>query len=572
MKYTLIGENDINNIQETFLHNRGITDVKQYCHLTSDCVNDYNNLENIQEAVRMYVDNMEAGKKMAILVDPDCDGMTSAAALYNYTKLAYPDADMRYYLHTSKQHGLSNDIVIENDVEFLCIPDASTNDTEQCKALKERGIDILILDHHLKEVDNPYAVIVNNQCSPLYSNKELSGVGIVWQFLRAVDEELWLENADNYLDLVAIGNIADIMDMRSYETKYLVEQGLKQIVNPALEAFIDGQRFQIKGRLNVHAIEWNISPIINAVCRAGTQEDKEILFKALIGDESSTYKAKKKNTETGKFDIIDEDIYNHAFRIAKNAKARQDKAVKAIIPQVKEWITNHDMMKFPVLFARLPDETDGSYTGLIANRIANELKKPTIALRKTKTQLAGSGRNFDNSPLASLKDLLDKSEQFNMVRGHDNAFGVGIDGKNVNSAIAYCSRACKGMDFTTKTIDFALDYEDFDIGFIREIDRLQDLFGTGLKEPLVLIKNIELLGSQGVLIGKDATTWKFIDDNDLAFIKFSNEESDPVLQFCQESLDDSSSMKINAICKVGFNEYQGVLTPQAQIIDYEEVN
>ena len=180
MNYKLIGSNNRDDVKETFLINRGIPDVEQYCHLTESCINDYNNLDNMASAVEMYVSNLNNNKKMGILVDCDCDGYTSAAALYNYTKLVYPDADIKYYLHDSKQHGLSSDIfatIVEDDIEFLCIPDAATNDVDQCEQLNDKGIDVLILDHHIKEEHNPYAIVVNNQSSSNYENKELSGVG-----------------------------------------------------------------------------------------------------------------------------------------------------------------------------------------------------------------------------------------------------------------------------------------------------------------------------------------------------------------------------------------------------------
>lgn len=567
MKYQLIGTNDYNKPLETFLQNRGVKDIEKYTHLDDTCLCSPYDLDNIERATQAYLNAIENNNTIGIVIDSDCDGVCSAAMIYNYTKSYCPQINIKYYLHTGKQHGLTDDIKIDDDVELLILPDSGTNDVEQCKILQERGINVIILDHHIQDVLNPYAIIVNNQCSSNYKNTELCGAGIVYQFLRAVDDESWNDSADNYLDLVAIGNIADVMDMRSFETRYLVNKGLPQIVNPCLEAFVDGQGFQIKGRMNIHAVEWNISPLINAVCRVGTMEDKEILFKAMIGDEGETYTAKKKDKETGKFVTIEENVYKHAFRVAKNAKARQDKAVKQLLPEVKDWIKKHDMDKYPILFARLPDETEGSFTGLIANRIANEYRKPTVILRKTDDQLGGSGRNFDNSPLPSLKEILDKSNKFNLVQGHDNAFGVNIDGGQVKPAIAYCARACKDIDFAMKSVDFTMDYDELDIKFIRNIDSLKDLYGAGLKEPLVYISNICLQADQGALIGKSGNTWKFTDDDEITFIKFLASSDDSVLNFLEDGEDDE--IVISAICKVGFNEFNGILTAQVQVIDYE---
>lgn len=446
-----------------------------------------------------------------------------------------------------------------------------TNDIEQCKALKEKGVDILILDHHIKECENPYAIVVNNQCSPKYNNKELCAAGVVYKFLQLVDEETWGDYTDTLLDLVALGNLADVMDLRSYETKYLIEQGLSQIVNPCFEAFVNGQGFQIKGNLNPHAIDFYISPLINAVCRVGTQKDKDILFKALIGNESETYSAKKKNSETGKFDTIEENVYEHAFRCAKNAKSRQDSAVRKLMPKVKEWIDKRGFAEDSVIFAKLPDGTDGVFTGLVAIKIANDYRKPTIILRKTEDGFSGSGRNFDNCPIESFKNLLDGAATFDFVRGHDNAFGVKIPGDKVIETTAYCNNQCKDIDFDCIKVDFSLDYDDLDIRFIREIDGLKNFFGTGIKEPIVHISNVVLSKNQGVLIGKEGTTWKFIDDNEIVFLKFTNPEDDPVLNFLNndEAEGEDEIVIKDMICKVGFNDFGGILSPQVQVIRYE---
>ena len=571
MNYKLIGKNDINDVKTTFLTNRGIKDIKGYCNLDENCLCSPDDLENINEAVKMYVENIQAGKKIGLLIDCDCDGFCSAAMIYNYTKQLEPDIEIVYYLHTGKQHGLTEDIVIDDDIEFLLIPDASTNDTEQCKALKGKGVDILILDHHIKECDNPYAIVVNNQCSPKYDNKELCAAGVVYKFLQLVDEETWSDYADTLLDLVALGNLADVMDLRSYETKYLIEQGLSQIVNLCFESFVNGQWFQIKGNLNPHAIDFYISPLINAVCRVGTQEDKDILFKALIGDESETYSAKKKNPETGKFDTIEENVYEHAFRCAKNAKSRQDSAVRKLMPKIKEWIDKRGVVEESVIFAKLPDGTDGVFTGLVAIKIANEYRKPTVILRKTDEGYSGSGRNFDNCPIESFKNLLDGAATFDFVRGHDNAFGVKIPGDKVIETTAYCNNQCKDIDFDCIKVDFSLDYDDLDIRFIREVDSLKNFFGTGIKEPIVHISNVVLSRNQGVLIGKERTTWKFIDDNEIVFLKFTNPEDDPVLNFLNDDEAEGEDEIVikDLIGKVGFNDFGGVLSPQVQIIRYE---
>ena len=178
-------------------------------------------------------------------------------------------------LFRSKAHGLSDDVVIPKDIQLLIIPDAGTNDNERCKELSGSGIDILILDHHEKEENNPYALIVNNQMSNDYSNKNLCGAGVVYRFLQALDEENWNEFADDYLDLCALANISDVMDMRSFETRYLTDMGLLNIQNKCFKALIDAQDYSMSGKINVHNVQWYITPILNGMIRIGSPEEKE---------------------------------------------------------------------------------------------------------------------------------------------------------------------------------------------------------------------------------------------------------------------------------------------------------
>lgn len=124
MNYKLIGKNDLNNIKNTFLSNRGIEDINTYCNLNESCLCSPNDLNNISDAVKMYVNNVQENKKIGLLVDCDCDGFCSAAMIYNYTKQLNSDIEIVYYLHTGKQHGLTEDIVIGDDIEFLVVPDA----------------------------------------------------------------------------------------------------------------------------------------------------------------------------------------------------------------------------------------------------------------------------------------------------------------------------------------------------------------------------------------------------------------------------------------------------------------
>ena len=157
---------------------------------------------------------------MAVIVDCDCDGYTSSAIFINYLHDLFPryvEHFVHYFVHDSKQHGLSDTLDWLSSKDFLKLvvcPDSSSNDYEYHKTLKKQGIDILVLDHHDADKISEDAIIINNQLSD-YPNKDLSGAGVTWQFCRYMDKLLNSNHAEKYRDLVALGLDADMMSLRS---------------------------------------------------------------------------------------------------------------------------------------------------------------------------------------------------------------------------------------------------------------------------------------------------------------------------------------------------------------------
>ena len=129
----------------------------------------------------------------------------------------------------------------ENEIDLIIVPDAGSQSVEECKEILERtNIPILILDHHAIDVEvMRYATLVN--CTDgQYPNDTLSGVGVVHKFCLAYAEKYGIreEVCNYYLDLVALGMIADAMDMRNLENRTIVRWGLKHINNPFLRSII----------------------------------------------------------------------------------------------------------------------------------------------------------------------------------------------------------------------------------------------------------------------------------------------------------------------------------------------
>lgn len=575
MNYRLIKNslNDIDNPKQTILLNRGIENWKQYLNLNEDCTHDFNLLDNIDKAVSCFINHIEKKSRIHIIVDSDVDGYTSASMVYRYIKYLGEDINVSYSLHTKKQHGISEDVEIPDDCELLIVPDAGSNDVEQCKKLVEKGIDIIILDHHICDKTNEFTIVVNNQmCS--YPNKNFCGAGIVYKFIKAVDEELWEDYADKMLDIVALGNISDVMDMRECETRYYVDLGLTKIRSKLFKALIEKQSYSMNGVVNITSVQFYVTPILNAMIRVGSAEDKDLLFRAFI-ETDEVFKYKKR----GETEESDEDIYTRAARLCYNAKNRQGKDVQKGVDAIDEVIKEKEIYKDKVMFINVSDILGETLTGLVAIKIAEKYNRPCLLLRRQKARedgslyYGGSCRNFDNSPIESLKDFLDSTGTFEFVQGHDNAAGISIPRENVAKSIEMCNERLSDIDFQKCfNVDFDISASDLSVGFIKAIDEMKDIFGQGIKEPLVHIKNIPIWSESFFVMGKNSNSWKVINDEGYAFVKFNVDvDKDEVLQIYNSNLDREEEYSLGSIDVVGtvsINNYNNILTPQIIIKDY----
>lgn len=574
MQYRLIGNNDTGNIIKTVLQNRGVEDWKGYLNLTENQTYPYNNLTNMQAAVECFVSHYENKDKIVIMPDEDCDGYTSSAMLYLYVKALDPDYPIEYIMHSNpKMHGLSNEeyLRIPTDTKLFIMADGGTNDAFEFNELISRGIDCCILDHHdsnyqdesqeesIQSAENNNAIIVNNQLSEDYPNKELSGAGIVYKFLQALDEELWEEHADDFLDLCAVGNIADLMDIKSFETRYYINQGIINFNNKFLCALAKAQDYSMGGKITVHNIAWYISPVINSVTRIGTIEERELLFRAMIEqDEIFMYDKRGQG-------LIEENIYDRAARISKNAKSRQDKQKDKVYNELKDLVDPND--KMIMLESKIAEP---GLVGLSAMKLADNFKRPVIIVKQVEKDgnivFSGSCRNFDGSPIENLKDVILTSNKFDFCSGHGNAAGLSIQPDNIQAAKEWFAHYLQKVDFNMPIpCDFLLDIEDLSITFIYEIDKYGWLWGTGLKEPKVAIENIIVKRSDIHVQGKNFNSVAFTI-NDIKFVQFNMDEDEPLLEWASAwDGDDNDTIILNIVGEAGINEYKGVYTPQIVI-------
>lgn len=429
MKYKS-NTNDINsNFLDQLLLHRGIVELNEFKRPNKSCTLNGQLLCNMDKAIELV--NKYIDKKISLIIDCDCDGFTSSAILYQYLRDVNPNVNIEYHIHSGKQHGLE-DIMerLDNSIDLLIIPDASSNDYEFHKELSDRGIPVLVLDHHDAEHLSEFALVVNNQLSEEYKNKDLSGAGIVYKFCEQYDEKYGYKFAENYLDLAAIGIIGDMMNLTHLDTRYIINKGLKSINNIFIDSLIEKQSYSIGNNgLTPTTIAFYIVPLINALIRVGKDSEKEIMFKAFVEGDKMV-QSTKRGAKPGQFESIAE----QAARTCVNARSRQNRTKEKMMDVVDMEIEKNGLNDNCVLVLDLSGyDVDANLTGLIAMQTVAKYRKPVLLGRQVevivgyqdkeeekpifKTFLRGSIRGLDKSGISDLKSFLVGSKLFEFVEG-----------------------------------------------------------------------------------------------------------------------------------------------------------
>lgn len=412
---------------ELVFANRGMTpqEMFHYLRTSEDDIISPALIDNIQWGAKMLIQHLFAGDKIFIQVDSDVDGYTSAALLINYINLIAPghaQQKITYRIHEGKQHGIILD-TIPKDIKLVIIPDAGSNDYEQHKALKDNGIDVLIIDHHEADKVSDDACVINNQTCD-YPTKSLSGVGMVYKFCSYIDTLLNKDYANNFLDLVAVGMVSDMMDLRDFETKELIDLGVHYIKNPFLLRFVDEQSYSLKGEVTPFGISFYIAPYINATIRMGSLDEKILLFESML-----EFKAYEQISSTKRgFKGTYETRVEQACRNCKNIKNRQTKARDLSLELIEQIIQDEGLLNHPIIIVQLDSPVEENLTGLIANQIMGKYMRPVLLLNRyievdestgevLKIAWRGSGRNATYSKLENLREFLSNSGLVEYAQG-----------------------------------------------------------------------------------------------------------------------------------------------------------
>ena len=461
--------------------------------------------------------------QIGIVTDSDGDGNLSAAIAYLLCK-EFEKKEPIVLFHSGKQHGIQDLMqdIIDAHIDFLILPDSSSNENDACLELEQHKCTCLVLDHHVIEQENKHAVVVNSYRADNATNinTDISGTGVVEKFACA------LGSNQSFKDLVAVSLISDICSLRSPENRKYVYDGLTNPTNPFIKYCLE---HCCNRGVNPEGVAFGIAPLANALARSDDQSTKRLFFDALIG---------KIEPEA-------------AVKAMKAVKSKQDYQVKKVVDKLSDGLdTSHKVI------IGFGEPENKSYLGLVANKFCGKYNKPTFLLRElNSTTWSGSMR----SPI----DLLAIINESGLAKcqGHSSASGITVKKSNLKRF----ARFLDGLDLDVEPdIEVAAQIEPNNI--TRNLANVcvenNILWGKDINKPLF---HCTLTSPQIYVYRNRSTTVKLVQDN-IEFIKFfvNNEEA--------SQFESAQGKSIEVVVSLGLNEYNGQIKPQAIIERYEIVD
>lgn len=420
-------------LQKVLLH-RNVTDLKELRY-TLDQLLPFDGLLDINKAVDILIAGLENSAHILVLGDFDADGATSTTLAVSALK-AFGAENVSYLVPNRFEYGygLTPEIV---DVAALRQPHiimTVDNGISSCAGVlraKEHGMQVIITDHHLPGAETPQAdAIVNpNQHGDSFKSKSLAGVGVIfylmWALRNRLHERNWfhqkkieLPNLANFLDLVALGTVADLAPL-DYNNRILVQQGLQRIrkgqVRPGIAALLEIAS-RNPSRIVTSDLGFAIGPRLNA---AGRLDDMSLGIECLLTQSVPKAReiAKKLDQLNVERRLIESDMQQQADHILASINLDE----KGIQDQTTGICLYHEDWHQGVI-------------GILASRVKDKMHRPVIAFANANdnTTLKGSARSI---PGLHIRDTLDAiasqyPELIEKFGGHAQAAGLQIASKN----------------------------------------------------------------------------------------------------------------------------------------------
>jgi single-stranded-DNA-specific exonuclease len=440
----------------------------------------------LDKAVEILREAKASGQKVIVHGDYDVDGVTATALLYMGLEDCGLNVDWFLPNRFQEGYGISYASVSklnEKGARWLVSVDTGISAVAEVAKAKELGMGVIITDHHQASGELPPADAILNPNQPgcTYPNKGLSGVGVAYKLLNALMLSLKGETAERYLDLLALGSLADNVPLVG-ENRRLVKAGLKMLSAPAnhgIRALM--QRVGVEPhRISSGEILFKVTPMLNAMGRMGSPEISARLLLSRTSEEAEGY-LDQMVSENNRRRKLDQGITEQAVRMVDEDPALT--ASGCLVVASPEW---HE-----------------GVIGIVAARLVERYRRPTfvLAIDAEKGLAKGSGRTLTgfnlHKALAGAAGLLEK------WGGHYHACGLTIKAEHIAAFRAAMNEAAAehlaDNDFVPRispTVEITLDrLNEENMLWLQRFEP----FGPLNESPLFYSEEVELLSTPKVV-------------------------------------------------------------------------
>ena len=504
-------------------------------------------MKGMREAVERIRQAISRKEKIIIFGDYDVDGVLSVVVLSKALQSLGAEVDYFIPERLKEGYGIKEshiDVVLERKSKLVISADCGIKATQFAKRAKEKGIDIIITDHHLPGDSLPEALAILNPVldDSGYPDKNLAAIGVAFKLIQALFErEGKLSYLPHYLKLVAIGTIADVSKLRG-ENRLFVKfglQALENVSNSGLLSLIELCGLDGK-KVSVGDVGFRIGPRINAAGRMGDADLAVRLFFSESRPESLAL-AQRLDDLNAERQRTQDRIYNQALEIIQSKSL--DKRYKFLVLGCEQW--------------------HRGVIGIVASKLKDFFYRPVLLFAYEDAEAHGSGRSISEFPLINCLD--ECKNLFLDYGGHAMAVGCTLLRENVSlfksAANAYASSSLSDESLKRKIyIDSRVNFSDIDSSFIRNYSLLSP-FGVGNSTPIFLTEGAEVIREPQKI--KDKHCKIILRQNQRVFEALGWEKGDWALKV-------KRGERIDLVYSLQFSEYLGGETINLSLEDIKK--
>lgn len=492
-----------NNLQEfgfspillDILFQRGYTSLTRILEYLQPSLFEFHSpylFKDMEKVVQRLARAHEQKEKILVYGDYDADGVTGTALLFKvFKKLSFNV--LVHIPNREEGYGLHIEIInkaIENKVGLIVTVDCGITAIKETQLAANEGIDVIITDHHepLDQLPEVVGILNPKVRDSGYPYEYLAGVGVAYKLVQALfsyfqDSLPDSTTESDYLDLVALGTIADIVPLTG-ENRIIVKYGLQKMektIHTGLRAMLIECGLGGK-KLKSGQISFIVAPRINA---AGRMDTAQMALNLLLEEDF-------------------QDAQSIAKDLSKENYQRQN-VEKEIFAEIQKKL---ELEEIPNVIVLSSPTWHHGVVGIVASRLVERYHRPAFLITEDGESAKGSARGIPGYNV--IKELDQQAHLLDKYGGHQQAAGFSLPVKNINSLRTELNKMIPTEDllFAVKyNVDSDVSWNELNIDLLKELEQMAP-FGSGNPAPMLMTSGLKI--NKLFAIGKERDHLKLI--------------------------------------------------------------